>query len=88
MLYCFAGLMSVTAQHLDYLRTALRTLDASSENQYKIRGQPRSDKVRSLASFMLCFWFYFFFCKLFFGGLKFVCFFVFFFRELLTTKHV
>ena len=38
--------MSVTAQHLDYLRTALRTLDASSENQYKIRGQPRSDKVR------------------------------------------
>ena len=39
------GLMSVTAQHLDYLRTALRTLDLSSENQYKIRGQPRADKV-------------------------------------------
>ncbi|XP_060599368.1 dynein heavy chain domain-containing protein 1-like [Ruditapes philippinarum] len=38
------GLMSVTAQHLDYLRTALRTLDLSSENQYKIRGQPRADK--------------------------------------------
>ncbi|XP_052798483.1 dynein heavy chain domain-containing protein 1-like isoform X5 [Mya arenaria] len=38
------GLMSVTSQHLDHLRTALRTLDVSSENQYKIRGQPRSDK--------------------------------------------
>ncbi|KAL3832089.1 hypothetical protein ACJMK2_023767 [Sinanodonta woodiana] len=38
------GLMSVTAQHLDYLRTALRTLEASGGNQYKIRGQPRFDK--------------------------------------------
>ena len=46
----FVGLMSVTSQHLDYLRTALRTLDASSENQYKIRGQPRSDKVRVMDS--------------------------------------
>ncbi|XP_048242736.1 dynein heavy chain domain-containing protein 1-like [Haliotis rufescens] len=42
------GLMSVTAQQLDYLRTALRTLDLSSENQYKIRGQPRFDKLLSL----------------------------------------
>lgn len=39
------GLMSVTAQHLDYLKTALKTLEVSSENQYKIRGQPRFDKV-------------------------------------------
>ncbi|XP_069111192.1 dynein heavy chain domain-containing protein 1-like isoform X2 [Argopecten irradians] len=38
------GLMSVAAQHLDYLRTALRTLQQSSENQYKIRGQARPDK--------------------------------------------
>jgi hypothetical protein len=37
--------MSVTAQHLDYIRTALKTLEISSENQYKIRGQPRFDKV-------------------------------------------
>lgn len=42
--------MSVTAQHLDYLRTALRTLDQSSENQYKIRGQPRADKVQNIYS--------------------------------------
>ncbi|XP_041366047.1 dynein-1-beta heavy chain, flagellar inner arm I1 complex-like isoform X2 [Gigantopelta aegis] len=39
-----SGLMSVTAQQLDYLQTAMRTLDLSSENQYKIRGQPRFDK--------------------------------------------
>lgn len=45
MLLCWLGLMSVTAQQLDHLRTALRTLDLSSENQYKIRGQPRADKV-------------------------------------------
>ena len=53
--------MSVTAQHLDYLRTALRTLDASSENQYKIRGQPRSDKVRfsDNTEFILFFFNYF-----------------------------
>lgn len=37
--------MSVTAQHLDYLKTALKTLEVSSENQYKIRGQPQFDKV-------------------------------------------
>ncbi|XP_069111191.1 dynein heavy chain domain-containing protein 1-like isoform X1 [Argopecten irradians] len=42
------GLMSVAAQHLDYLRTALRTLQQSSENQYKIRGQARPDKGRFL----------------------------------------
>ena len=41
----FAGLMSVTAQQLDYLHTALRALDVSSQNQYLIRGQPRFDKV-------------------------------------------
>ncbi|XP_070211333.1 dynein heavy chain domain-containing protein 1-like isoform X3 [Littorina saxatilis] len=38
------GLMSVTAQQLDYLHTALRALDVSSQNQYLIRGQPRFDK--------------------------------------------
>ncbi|XP_052095798.1 dynein heavy chain domain-containing protein 1-like isoform X11 [Mytilus californianus] len=38
------GLMSVTAQHFDYIRTALKTLQVCSENQYKIRGQPRFDK--------------------------------------------
>ncbi|XP_076466624.1 dynein heavy chain domain-containing protein 1-like isoform X2 [Babylonia areolata] len=38
------GLMSVTAQQLDYLQTALRALDVSSKNQYLIRGQPRFDK--------------------------------------------
>nr|XP_022307449.1 dynein heavy chain domain-containing protein 1-like isoform X4 [Crassostrea virginica] len=42
------GLMSVTAQHLDYLKTALKTLEVSSENQYKIRGQPRFDKIISM----------------------------------------
>ncbi|XP_078321876.1 dynein heavy chain domain-containing protein 1-like isoform X5 [Crassostrea virginica] len=42
------GLMSVTAQHLDYLKTALKTLEVSSENQYKIRGQPRFDKKMGL----------------------------------------
>lgn len=40
------GLMSVVGQQMDYLRTALRTLELTSENQYKIRGQPRYDKVR------------------------------------------
>lgn len=44
-MFLFLGLMSVTAQHLDYLKTALKTLEVSSENQYKIRGQPRFDKV-------------------------------------------
>ncbi|KAJ8313858.1 hypothetical protein KUTeg_008419 [Tegillarca granosa] len=39
------GLMSVTAQNIDYLRTALRLLEGSSENQYLIRGQPRIDKI-------------------------------------------
>ncbi|ESP00380.1 hypothetical protein LOTGIDRAFT_173233 [Lottia gigantea] len=39
-----SGLMSVTAQHLDYLRTALKTLDMSNNNQYKIRGQAHFDK--------------------------------------------
>ena len=45
IIFAFAGLMSVTAQQLDYLHTALRALDVSSQNQYLIRGQPRFDKV-------------------------------------------
>lgn len=44
------GLMSVTAQHFDYIRTALKTLQVCSENQYKIRGQPRFDKVSAQIS--------------------------------------
>ena len=37
--------MSVVAQQIDYVNTAMRVLDASSENQYGIRGQPKFDKV-------------------------------------------
>lgn len=59
-MFLFLGLMSVTAQHLDYLKTALKTLEVSSENQYKIRGQPRFDKVswevkRSYILFVQCY---------------------------------
>nr|KAG5709415.1 hypothetical protein BaRGS_029264 [Batillaria attramentaria] len=45
------GLMSVTAQQLDYLHTALRALDVSSQNQYLIRGQPRFDKEKGLVTY-------------------------------------
>ncbi|GFR96319.1 dynein heavy chain domain-containing protein 1-like [Elysia marginata] len=38
------GLMSVTGQQIDYLRSALRTLDINSENQYQIRGHSHFDK--------------------------------------------
>ncbi|KAK6166840.1 hypothetical protein SNE40_023452 [Patella caerulea] len=38
------GLMSVAGQQLDYVRTALKTLESSNQSQYKIRGQPRFDK--------------------------------------------
>ncbi|XP_035825634.1 dynein heavy chain domain-containing protein 1 [Aplysia californica] len=46
------GLMSVTAQQLDYLRTALRTLDVNSENQYQIRGHSHFDKVFAMKAGM------------------------------------
>ncbi|XP_013418883.1 dynein heavy chain domain-containing protein 1-like [Lingula anatina] len=38
------GLMSVFAQQIEYLKTALHCLGTSSHNQYGIRGQPRYDK--------------------------------------------
>ncbi|KAH9487912.1 hypothetical protein Btru_067436 [Bulinus truncatus] len=37
-------LMSVVGQQLDYLRTALRALAVTSENQYQIRGHSQFDK--------------------------------------------
>ena len=45
--FCFfiLDLLSVVAQQLDYLSNALRVLDSSGDNQYRIRGQPRFDKV-------------------------------------------
>ena len=39
--------MSVFAQQLEYVCNALRVLNASSDNQYGIRGQPPVDKVTS-----------------------------------------
>ena len=42
----FPGLMSVFGQQLDYVSSALKVLDKSSNNQYGIRGQPRFDKVQ------------------------------------------
>ena len=37
--------MSVFAQQLEYIGSAMRVLDSSSDNQYGIRGQPKYDKV-------------------------------------------
>ena len=47
---CVVGLMSVFAQQIEYLSSALRVLDSSNDNQYGIRGQPRFDKVLSVPS--------------------------------------
>ncbi|KAK7008742.1 dynein heavy chain domain-containing protein 1, partial [Biomphalaria glabrata] len=44
------GLMSVVGQQLDYLRTALRALAMTSENQYQIRGNSHFDKVFAMKS--------------------------------------
>ncbi|CAG5130198.1 unnamed protein product, partial [Candidula unifasciata] len=38
------GLLSVTGQQLDYLRTALKALDVGNEHQYQIRGHSHFDK--------------------------------------------
>ena len=53
--------MSVAAQQLDYLHTALRALGVSSQNQYLIRGQPRFDKVHTFMSLCLLVYLEFFF---------------------------
>ena len=37
--------MSVVAQQIDYVNTAMRVLNSSGDNQYGIRGQPKFDKV-------------------------------------------
>ena len=37
--------MSVVAQQIDYVNTAMRVLNSSDDNQYGIRGQPKFDKV-------------------------------------------
>ena len=42
------GVLSVFGQQLDYVSSALKVLDNSSNNQYGIRGQPRFDKVCTL----------------------------------------
>ena len=39
------GVLSVFGQQLDYVSSALKVLDNSSDNQYGIRGQPHFDKV-------------------------------------------